>query len=388
MLASRTKFIPASEIRKMYNRVAERPACINLTVGQPDFDTPLFIRESGIKAIENGVTRYTHNAGMIEVREAFARKLKRDNNIEANPATEIICTAGGMGSLILANQVLVDPGDEVLYPDPGFVSHPAHALLTGGSPVPVPLRKENNFGMKAEDVESLISEKTKLLVINSPNNPTGGVTSNTELRKIAELSIDHDFYILSDEAYEKFRYGSEKPLYIGSIPGMNERCVTLFSFSKSYAMTGWRIGFSVGPAEVIKAMTHMQEHFLAMPTSISQKAAEVAVDGPQNCVQEMLDTYRKRRDLIVCGLNAITGITIEPPGGAFYAFPDIRAYGKSSFELANDIFENANVATVHGSAFGNNGEGFLRLCYAVSTEEIETAIQYLDTYIPKLLRSS
>jgi len=384
MLAQRTNLVPVSEIRKMYNKVIDRPNAINLTVGQPDFETPDFIKEAGKKAIDDGITRYTHNAGLLEVRESFSHKVKRDNSIDADPVTEIICTAGGMGSLILANQVLVDPGDEVLYPDPGFVSHKAHIHLAGGVPIPVPLRKENNFGMTAADVEERITDKTKLLVINSPNNPTGGVSSNKDIKQISELAIENDFYILSDEAYEKFRYDSEKPLFIGSLPDMKSRCVTLFSFSKSYAMTGWRIGFSVGPEEVIKAMTHMQEHFLAMPTSISQKAAQAAVDGCQDCVGEMLATYRKRRDLITKGLNSIDGITMEPPDGAFYAFPDLSFYSQNSYEFANELLDKANVATVHGSAFGQYGEGFLRMCYAVSTEEIETALQYLDTYLSRL----
>ncbi len=386
MLADRTQHVPTSEIRKMFNMVIDNPDAINLTVGQPDFDTPEFNKDAAKTAIDDGITRYTHNAGLVEVREALARKLKRENNIDADPITEVICTAGGMGSLILANHAIVNPGDEVLYPDPGFVSHKAHATLVGAKPIPVPLRKENNFGMTSEDVESLITEKTKLLVLNSPNNPTGGVTSNKEMQRIAELAMEHDFYVLSDEAYEKFRYGEEDPLYISSIPGMKERSVTLFSFSKSYAMTGWRIGFSTGPKDVIKAMTQMQEHFLAMPTSISQKAAQAAVEGPQDCVREMHATYRSRRNLIVDGLRSIEGIKIEPPGGAFYAFPDVSSFGMTSEELAIAIFQNTDVGVVHGSAFGKYGEGFLRLCYAVSTEQIEESLSRLDTYLPKLLR--
>ncbi len=386
MISQRAQQVPASEIRKMFNMAQGRTDVLDMTVGQPDFDTPRHIKEAAKKAIDDGITKYTHNAGLLEVREAMSSKLKRENGIIADPATEIIMTAGGMGSLLLANLALVNPSDEIIYPDPGFVSHYAHILLAGGVPVPVQLKRENKFAMMAKDVERLITPKTKLLVVNSPNNPTGGVTANSELRKLAQLAKDHDFYVISDGAYEKFRYDNEKPLDIGSLPGMKERCVTLFSFSKSYAMTGWRIGFSTGPKEVIAAMTKMQEHVLSMPTSISQKAAEAAANGPQDCVKEMIDTFRKRRDLITKGLNAIEGVRMDPPSGAFYAFPDVSAFGIKSYELALDILKNTSVLVVHGSGFGRYGEGFLRLCYAVSTERIERAIGKLDSYLPKLLK--
>jgi aspartate/methionine/tyrosine aminotransferase len=385
-LADRTKLVPASEIRKMYNMARGRPNILDLTVGQPDFDTPQFIKDAGKKALDEGFTKYTHNAGLIEVREALAKKAKRENGIDADPAKEVICTAGGMGSLLLANLALVNPGDEVLYPDPGFVSHYAHIMLTGGVPVPFQQKRENGFAVKAEDIEKLITSKTKLLVINYPNNPTGGVISNSELKKIADLAIKKDIIVLADEAYEKFRYVSEKPLFIGSLPGMKERTVTLFSFSKSYAMTGWRIGFAIGPEEVVAAMTRMQEHVLSMPTAISQKAAEAAVNGPQDCVEQMLSTFRKRRDLVTKGLQSIQGIRVDPPAGAFYVFPDVSAYKTKSYDLAVKLLEDTGVVTVHGSGFGKYGEGYLRLCYAVSTETIEEALRRLDTYLPKLLR--
>ncbi|MEM4735320.1 MAG: pyridoxal phosphate-dependent aminotransferase [Candidatus Thorarchaeota archaeon] len=370
----------------MFNMVQGRRDVLNMTVGQPDFDTPAYIKEAAKKAIDDGITKYTHNAGLIEVREAMARKLKRENSIDADPETEIMMTAGGMGSLVLANLVLVNPGDEVIYPDPGFVSHHAHVLLAGGRPVPVPLRRENKFSMMAEDVERVITDKTRLLVINSPNNPTGGVTQRKEMERIAELAIEHDFYILADEAYEKFRYDDERPTYMGSLSGMKERCISLFSFSKSYSMTGWRIGFCTGPRDVIAAMVKLQEHVLSMPTSISQKAAEAAVEGPQDSVKMMIDTFRRRRDIITRGLNSIEGVYLDPPAGAFYVFPDVREFGMKSYDLAVEILKQTGVVLVHGSGFGSYGEGFVRLCYAVSTEVIEEAISRLDAFLPRLLR--
>ena len=386
MLAERNRYVPASEIRRIFNMIVDRPDVLDMTLGVPDFDTPNHIKEAAKQAIDQGYTRYTHNAGYIDVREAFVDKLSRDNDIRADPVKEIMMTAGGMGALVLANLVLVNPGDEVLYPDPGFVSHFAHARLAQGTPKVVPLKKENGFGMIAEDIEPLITDKTKLLVLNSPNNPTGGVTSNKEIRRIADLCLEHGIYVLSDEAYEKFIYVDEKPLFIGSIPEMKDLTVSIFSLSKTYAMTGWRIGCCVGPQEIIGAMVKLQEHILAMPTSIAQRAAKAAVEGSQDCVKEMISTFTKRRELITRGLSRIDGIEVAAPGGAFYVFPDVSAYGMKSYDLVLKILEETGVVTVHGSAFGEHGEGFLRLCYAVSTERIEEALARLDTFLPTLLK--
>ncbi|MHA1958934.1 MAG: pyridoxal phosphate-dependent aminotransferase [Candidatus Thorarchaeota archaeon] len=386
MLAERNKHVPHSEIRQIFNKIVGKPGFLDMTAGIPDFDTPEFIKDAAKKAIDEGYTRYTHNAGYIETREAFAEKLKRDNGIDADPVSEILTTAGGMGSLVLANLVLLGPGDEAIYPDPGFVSHYAHIMLAEGTPVSVQLKRENNFALAAEDVKSLITDKTRLLVINSPNNPTGGVTPNKELHKIAELAIEHDLFIISDEAYEKFRYVDEKPEFIGSLPGMKERTLSIFSLSKTYAMTGWRIGCCAGPENVIAAMTKLQEHFLAMPTSIAQKAAEAAVIGPQDCVNDMLASFRRRRDIISKGLNEIEGVKLDPPGGAFYVFPNVSAFGMKSYDLVMKLLEDTRVATVHGTAFGDYGEGFLRLCYAVSEERIEQSLEKLGDYLPGLLQ--
>ncbi|MFX1561309.1 MAG: pyridoxal phosphate-dependent aminotransferase, partial [Promethearchaeota archaeon] len=269
MLAERNLDVPASQVREIYNKIIGRTDVFDMTVGIPDFDTPEYIKKAAKKALDEGFTKYTHNAGYIDVREALAQKLKHDNNIEANPETELICTAGGMGALVLANMVIINPGEEVIYPDPGFVSHYAHIKLAGGVPVPVQLKKENRFGLLAEDIENKITSKTKMIVLNSPNNPTGGVISNRELKRIAELCIEKDLYVIADEAYEKFRYTEEDPLFIGSLPGMKERTISIFSLSKTYAMTGWRIAVATGSSELIGAMTKLQEHVIAMPTSIA-----------------------------------------------------------------------------------------------------------------------
>ena len=385
LLAERNVDVPPSEVRKIFNKIIGRTDVFDLTVGIPDFDTPQHIKDAAKRAIDEGYTKYTHNAGYIETREALAKKLKRDNNIKANPETELICTAGGMCALVLAHLVLLNPRDEVIYPDPGFVSHFAHIKLAEGVPVPIQLKKEHGFGPTVEDVESRITPKTKMLVLNSPNNPTGGVISNKELKKIAELCIENDIYVIADEAYEKFRYVEEEPLFIGSLPGMKERTVSIFSLSKTYAMTGWRIAVATGASKIIGAMTKLQEHIIAMPTTIAQKAAEAAAIGPQDCVTDMLKTFKKRRDLITKGLNSINGVDLQPPGGAFYVFPDVSAFGIKSYDLVHQVLKETSVVTVHGTAFGKYGEGFLRLCYAVSTDRIEEALSRLDSYLPKLL---
>lgn len=385
LLAERNVDVPPSEIRKIFNKIIGRTDIFDMTVGIPDFDTPQHIKDAAKKAIDEGYTKYTHNAGYIETREALAKKLKRDNNIEADPETELICTAGGMGALVTAHLVILNPGDEVIYPDPGFVSHFAHIKLAEGIPVPIQLKKELGFGLSAEDVASKITPKTKMLVLNSPNNPTGGVISNKELKQIAEVCIENDIYVIADEAYEQFRYVEEEPLFIGSLPGMKERTVSIFSLSKTYAMTGWRIAVATGSSKIIGAMTKLQEHIIAMPTTIAQKAAEAAAIGPQDCVTDMLKTFKKRRDLITKGLNSINGVDLQPPGGAFYVFPDVSAFGIKSYDLVHQILKETSVATIHGTAFGKFGEGFLRLCYAVSTERIEEALSRLDSYLPKLL---
>ncbi len=223
------------------------------------------------------------------------------------------------------------------------------------------------------------------MVLNSPNNPTGGVTSNDELKQILELAIENDFYILSDEAYEHFRYGNKAPLFIGSLPEAKERVISLFSFSKTYAMTGWRIGFCTGPSEIIGAMTKLQEHLSAHPSSISQKAAETALKGPQDDLKHMIKVFRKRRNFIVKGLEAIEGINVVVPNGAFYVFPDISAYGLKSYELVMKLIKETKVATVHGTAFGKNGEGFIRICYAVSETIIEEALSRLEKFLPTMM---
>ncbi|MFW9786347.1 MAG: pyridoxal phosphate-dependent aminotransferase [Candidatus Thorarchaeota archaeon] len=385
MLAERNLDVPASQVREIYNKIIGRTDVLDMTVGIPDFDTPKHIKDAAKEAIDEGFTTYTHNAGYMDVRESLAQKLKRDNRIVADPETEIILTAGGMGALMLANLVIVNPGDEVIYPNPGFVSHYAHVKLAQGVPVPIQLKKEHGFGLTAEDVEEKITPRTKMIVLNSPNNPTGGVISNKELKRIAELCIEKDIYVIADEAYEKFRYVAEKPKFIGSIPGMKERTVSIFSLSKTYAMTGWRIAASTGSSKIIGAMTKLQEHVIAMPTTIAQKAAGAAAIGPQRCVIDMLKTFRKRRDLITKGLSAIEGVDIQPPGGAFYAFPDVSAYGMKSYDLVKKLINETGVVTAHGTAFGQFGEGFIRLCYAVSTERINEALGILDDYLPRLL---
>ncbi len=382
-VSTRSQAVPWSGVRKMFDLAGRYKGVINLSVGEPDFNTPQHVLDAAADAMKAGYTRYTPNAGLMELREALAEKLRKENGIEADPATEIIATVGGMGALSLAVLAMIDSGDEVLIPDPGFVSFEAQVILAGAKPVPLPLREENEFSIDPSDVVSQISPRTKALMINSPSNPTGAVTTERELRNIAQIACQHDLTVISDEAYESILYDGTKHFSIASLPEMRNRTISIYSFSKTYAMTGWRIGYAVANEAIVREMIKLQEHIVAHPSSISQKAAIAALRGPQDCVREMVKEYEERRDLIFNEVNKIDGITSLKPKGAFYLFPNVSKFG-SSADLAMYLLEKARVVTVPGAAFGNHGEGYLRLSYATSKEEIRAAISRIRDAIEKL----
>ncbi|MEM1589467.1 MAG: pyridoxal phosphate-dependent aminotransferase [Candidatus Bathyarchaeia archaeon] len=358
----------------MFNLAQKYKDVINLSVGEPDFDTPRHVIEAAIKAMKEAYTHYTPNAGLKEFREAAAEKVKRENRIDVDPETEVMATVGAMGGLSLAILTIVELGDEVLIPDPGFPSYRAQVILAGGRPVPYVLREEDNFLVDAEEIRKLITDKTKAIILNTPSNPTGSVYSEKVLRAISEIVIEKDLVVISDEAYEAIVYDGLKHVSIASLPDMKERTISIFTLSKTYAMTGWRIGFVAANKDIISQMIKLQEHISAHPSSISQMAAVAALKGGDDCVKKMVAEYNRRRELLLKKLSEIPGFKCTRPQGAFYIFPNIRGFNMSSEDFAMQILEKAKVVVVPGTAFGKHGEGYIRISYATSREKLTNAL--------------
>ncbi|MGQ9531019.1 MAG: pyridoxal phosphate-dependent aminotransferase, partial [Candidatus Bathycorpusculaceae bacterium] len=338
-LSKRSKKIPKSGIRKMFDLAQKYTGLVNLSIGEPDFDTPPHIVEAAIKAMKDGYTHYTVNAGLLDFRMAVAEKLRKENRINADPEEEIMATAGAMGGLSLAIFTLIDPGEEVLVPNPGFPNYAAQIFLAGGKPISYPLKEENNFRVDADDIAKRITPKTKAILINSPSNPTGAVLGEKELKNIADIALENDLLVLSDEAYEAILYDRKRHISIASLPEMKERTISIFTFSKTYAMTGWRIGYAVAQKDIIEGMLELQEHILVHPSSISQMAAVAALQGPKDPTKRMLKEYAERRELITNELNSMLGLKCSKPEGAFYVFPNIKKLGMSSTDLAMYLLE-------------------------------------------------
>jgi len=387
-VSRRAQEVPWSGIRRMFNLAAKVPDAISLAVGQPDFDTPRHIVEAGQRALDEGYTRYAPALGMLELREAIARKVWRDNKIKADPQTEIIVTVGAMEGLLLALMAALDPGDEVIIPDPGYTNYEHLIRVATGTPVRVPAREENEFKLGPDDVEQAITERTRVLIINSPANPTGVVMLRSDLEQMAEIAQRHNLVVISDEAYEKLIYDGLEHVSIASFPGMKERTVSVYTLSKAYAMTGWRIGFVVGADHLIDPMHRMQAGVVSCVAPFIQKAAVTALDGPQDCVDEMAAQYDARRKFIVEALNEIESISCLEPKGAFYVFPNISALGRPSEEVAILLLETSKVICVPGTAFGPRGEGYLRLCYASPLENLEEGVRRIKEGVAGLQRWS
>jgi aspartate aminotransferase len=358
---------------------------VSFAVGEPDFDTPAHIKKAGMEAIEQGYTKYSVTPGYPELREAICFLLKRRYGLVYEPAN-VIVSVGGKHSIVNAMIVLLNPGDEVLIPIPAWFSYHEPAKLLEAVPVFVPTRKEEEFQLKAEAVARRITPKTKMLILNTPNNPTGSMMEEEELAKIADLALRHKLYIISDEIYSEIVFDRRKHVSIATLdPRIKDRTVTINGFSKAYAMTGWRVGYAAAPKEIITAMSLVQGHFTSGTNSMAQRAALAAVYGPQDFIQEMVREYDRRRRYIIERLNSIPGISCFPPHGTFYAFPDISAIlGKtlrgreirSSMDLGNYLLESEGVAVVPGSAF--EGEGHLRLSFACSMETIQSACDRIE----------
>lgn len=376
----------ALEIHYRYReRLRRGEDVVSFAVGEPDFETPDHIRKAGIEAIEQGYTKYSVTPGYPELREAICYLLKRSYGLEYEPAN-VIVSVGGKHSIVNAMMVLLNPGDEVLIPIPAWFSYHEPVKLLDGVPVFVPTRKEEKFRLKAEAVARRITPKTKLLLLNTPNNPTGSMVEEEELAKIAALAVRHNFYIISDEIYCEIVFDSRKHVSIAGLdPRVKERTITVNGFSKAYAMTGWRVGYAAGPKEIIAAMGVVQGHFTSGTNSMAQRAALAAVYGPQEFIGEMVREYDRRRRYIIERLNSIPGISCFPPDGTFYAFPDVSwFFGKTlrgkkiqnSLDFGNYLLDHEGVAAVPGSAF--EGEGHLRLSFACSMETIKKGCDRIE----------
>ena len=349
---------------------------IHLEIGEPDFDTPDNIVDSAVYALKHGAHHYGPSAGIPELRQAIADETSRTRGIPVDPA-EVVITPGAKPIIFFTALALLDPGDEVLYPNPGFPIYESMIQYLGAKAVPIPLKEESNWSLDVDELERKIGPKTKLLILNSPHNPTGGVIPAADLRRIADLCGKYDFMILSDEIYRRILYKSEYQS-IASFPGMKERTIILDGFSKIFAMTGWRLGYGVMPQDLAQHVCKLQTNATSCTSTFTQLAGVEALQGEQSKPDEMVRIFKERRDFIVKGLNDISGFSCKTPDGAFYAFPNIKRLGISSKKLADLFLEEGGVACLAGTAFGANGEGYLRFSYANSTEKIAEALKRMD----------
>jgi aminotransferase len=378
-VSERIATVPPSGIRRFFDIAATMEDVISLGIGEPDFDTPQPLVAAGIEALERGETHYTSNSGLMELRRAIARHLDATYGQTYNPASEILITVGVSEALYLAFAATLDPGDKVIIPEPCFVSYAPEVTFAGGVPVLVPTRAENGWQVTAEDIEAAVSERTKAVLLGYPNNPTGAVMSRERLNEIATVIKRHDLLVISDELYDQLVYGTEHVCF-PSLPGMYSRTILLMGFSKAYAMTGWRIGYAAGPAEILGMMRRVHQYTIMCAPTVSQYAALAALEEGAPFVEEMHAEYDRRRRLIVDGLNEI-GLTCVEPRGAFYAFPSIAVTGMEENEFAEQLLKEEKVALIPGSAFGQAGRGHVRCSYATAYEQIEEALERLHRFV-------
>lgn len=381
-LADKCVEIKPSGIRKFFDIVSEMKDAISLGVGEPDFDTPWHIRDEGIYSLEKGRTFYTSNAGLKELKIEICNYLKRRQGITYDYNHEVLVTVGGSEAIDIAMRAMINPGEEVLIPQPSYVSYEPCAILADAKPVIINLKAENEFRLTAGELEEAITDKTKLLVLPFPNNPTGAIMERKDLEAIARVIIEKDIYVLSDEIYSELTYKGEH-VSIASLPGMRERTILINGFSKSYAMTGWRLGYACGPANIIQQMLKIHQFAIMCAPTTSQYAAVEALKNGDEDVKEMRTAYNQRRRYL---LNAFKEMGLEcfEPYGAFYVFPCIKEFGMTSDEFATRFLEEEKVAVVPGTAFGDSGEGFLRISYAYSLENLKVAIGRLERFVNKL----
>jgi aminotransferase len=380
--ARRVKTIPPSGIRKFFDLVLDIEGMISLGVGEPDFVTPWHIREACIYSLEKGFTSYTSNHGLLELRELISRCCRKDFNVDYNPRNEILVTTGVSEAADLAFRAIINPGDEVIIPEPCYVSYKPSVSLAGGEPVPVPTYRENEFRATADQIEKSITDKTKALVLSYPNNPTGAIMRKNDLEEIADVANENDLVVISDEVYGKLTYDGTHTCF-SSLHGMKERSVVLNGFSKSHAMTGLRIGYAVGSEELIAAMTKIHQYTMLCAPITAQMGAIEALKNGDGEMQKMVREYDRRRRLIVNGLNKL-GLECFEPKGAFYAFPSIKNTGLTSEEFAGRLLKEQKVAVVPGDVFGDCGAGYLRCSYATSREELVEALARMEAFTDSL----
>lgn len=374
--------LPPSGIRKFFDVAAEMEDVISLGVGEPDFTTPWTIREAGIYSLEKGETHYTANAGLAELRKEICNYNERKYGVRYDYKKEVLVTVGGSEAIDAMIRCVVRPGDEVLIPEPSFVCYKPLTVMAGGVPVPIETKEENDFRLLPEQLREKITDKTKLLILPYPNNPTGGVMSKADLEAIAEVLRDTNVLVLSDEIYAELRYGAEKHTVFSAIDGMKERTVVVNGFSKAFAMTGWRLGYAIGPERIIKLMTKVHQYGIMSSPTTSQFAAIEALKNCDEDVEEMVREYNYRRRCIVDGFRAM-GLSCFEPLGAFYVFPCIKSTGMTSEEFCNELLREEHVAVVPGNAFGDSGEGFVRCSYAYSIENIQEALKRIGRFVGK-----
>ncbi len=384
-LCYKIRQVQPSGIRRFFDLVQSMEGVISLSVGEPDFDTPWHVRDEGIYSLEKGRTFYTPNAGLAELRREIAAYLDRRFGLTYDPAGEVLVTVGGSEAIDLAMRVLLDPGDEVIVPQPSFVAYAPCAYMAGGTPVPLELRAEDDFRLTPEALRAAVTPKTKLLVLPFPNNPTGSIMRRADLEAIAPIIEQNDLLVLSDEIYSELVF-AERHVSIASLPGMRERTVVMNGFSKSYAMTGWRLGYACGPSVIIGSMLKLHQYAIMSAPTTSQYAAIEALRNGDPDIEMMREAYNDRRRFVMKRLADI-GLPCFDPAGAFYVFPSVREFGMTSEEFARRLLEEKQVAVVPGSAFGACGEGFLRISYAYSVSDLKRALALIEEFVNDLRKS-
>jgi len=385
--AERLKRIKLSGIRRFFALAQEIPDVINLSVGEPDFTPPIHALEAGWQAAKEGKTHYAPTNGIPELREALTQKAYREYDLSYDPNSEILITVGGTEAIFSALIALINPGDEVLIPNPGFVCYEPCVLLAGGVPVSVPLLEKNGFKPSIDEVMSLITEKSRVMILNYPNNPTGAVLSHDEVAALAKIAVEQDMVVISDEVYEKIIYDNANHYCAATFPEMRERTLVVNSVSKTYAMTGLRVGFVYGSRELISPLWLAHQYAVACVDTLAQYIALAALKGPQDFVKEMVQEFDRRRHLVYKRLNEIEGFNCILPKGAFYVFPKIKDFGMSSEEFAEFLIKNAHIATVPGSSFGSYGNDYIRISYAAAYEQLEEALNRIEKTVKAFKRA-